>query len=191
MVKLFEGDSPTIEEIRKLRKPRTHTVGLPMDSDVLTRIEELEKELRLAVRLDANQNREPEAPAIEAELEALRAEAEDSVVEFTFQEIPRKQYRALLDAFPDPDGKRRADDETIAPHLIAACCIDPEMTLDDAQAIWDEWSDVAASTLYGAAIMVNEALTRVPFGVSATAKIPGSEPNSTTAPSEGSDTATS
>jgi hypothetical protein len=191
MGRLFEGDTPTIDEIRKLRQPRTHTVGLPLDQEILARIEQLEGDLRRAEKLDASQNRDPEAPAIAAELDELRGEAEGSIVAFTFQELPRKRYRAILEAHPDPTGKAAFDAEAAAPALIAACCIEPAMTLADAEAIWDEWSAIATTILYGAALMVNEGQTKIPFGVAGTARTHASGPSSTTAPNTESVTTSS
>lgn len=185
MARQFETDRPTIEEIRKLRQPRTHSVALPIDAGLLEEIAETERELAVAKRIDDNENRDPEAPAIEERLAALRAEAETAVVIFTFRELPRKAYRALVDEHPDPDGKMRWHEETFAPALIAACCADPEMTLADATAVWDEWSEVATQILYGAAVIVNEGKTRIPFGVSGSGRTHGSAPSSPSATSEG------
>ena len=188
MGKKFAGDRPTIEEIRKLRQPRTETVGLPLDSDLLERIDEIERNLIRVRREDERLNREPLAPQLEAELEQLRADAEEQVVLFTFQELPRKQYRALMDSHPAPSKGLRFDPETFAPALISQCCIAPEMGYDDAIAIWEGWSEAATNVLFGAAIAVNEGQTKVPFGATGIGRTADSGPSSTTAVPEDSDT---
>src|SRR3546814_1307512 len=46
MTRQFTSDSPSFDEIRALRKPRTETVWVPLDTDLMERIETLEKQIR-------------------------------------------------------------------------------------------------------------------------------------------------
>lgn len=191
MPQQFQSDRPTIDEIRARRTPRTRTEWVPLDADLLTRIDELEREVALAKRVDERENRRPEAPRLEAELAKLRAEAELAAVPFTFQELPRKAYRDLIRAHPSTDPQRRWDEDTFAPALIAASCVQPAMTADDAQDVWDNWGASVAYVLFGAAYAVNEEPSRVPFSVTASASTAASAPSSSTAPPEASPTASS
>lgn len=181
MTKQFTTDSPTFDEIRALRKPRTKTVWVPLDADLLARIDELEREVRIAAKRDETENRPPEAPRLRAELEHLQTEAEAAAVAFTFSELPRKQYRDLIAAHPDPDGKLRWAEETFAPALLAACATSPTLTPSQAQELWDEWGDSVAYALFDAAYLVNEGPTKIPFGARSSAATPDSEPSSDSA----------
>lgn len=182
MPKQFTTDSPTIDEIMAVRKPRTDSVWVPLDADLLARIEQLEREVKIAERLDEREHRRPEAPGLRAQLDELEAEAEEAAVEFVFQEMPRKAYRTLKASYPDPAGKMQFDPETFPPALLAVCCTKPAMTAEQALAVWDEWGPSITDLLGGAAILVNEGPTRVPFGARSSAGTTDSAPSSTTAP---------
>lgn len=175
----FDTDRPTIEEIRKLRKPRTETVWVPLDTSITERVEQLQRDLREAQRIDNREHRTPQAPRIQQELDAAIAEADRAAVGFTFQELPRRDYRALIEAHPDPSGSKRWDEDGFAPALIAACCVDPEMTLEDAEAIWSEWGESTTWALFSTAWKVNEGKVEVPFFGGSTNGTRGSPPNST------------
>lgn len=184
--KKFETDRPTFAEINAIRKPRTTTVWLPIDAEVLDRIEDLERDLRIATGDDEREHRVPKAPAIKAELEALRveAEAETAAVAFKFGELPRKQWRDLIDTHRSEDPARRWDENTFAPAAIAASCLEPQISADEAQTIWDEWGTSHGYVLFSAAVMVNEETPKVPFSVTDTAANRDSQRSSTTAPPE-------
>lgn len=202
MPQQFTTDSPTWAEIRAARKPRTDTVWVPMDGEVLEEIAQLEKLVVVAERMDETEHRTPEAPRLRSQLSELQEAAEAAAVPFTFTEINRRQYRALIEACPPTDPKWKWDEDKFAPLLIAASCSQPDLTTipradfvrllapgvnaDDlaehagpAFEIWDGWSEAAAYVLYGTAYGVNAQATNIPFSVTATARTPASQPNST------------
>ena len=196
MAKKFASDKPTIAEIRRLKTPARKTVTIVLDDAAAAEIADLEKKLAEAEAFDADHNAAPTAPAVEEQLEQARDEFREMIVEFTFEAMGRKAYDELVDAHP-PTPKQKEDGysynpETHAAALIVASCIDPEMSLADAQAIWEEWGTAEAQLLYMTAVAVNAAgERRVPKSVLGTGPTRRSGPSSTTASPSVSPTASS
>lgn len=186
MPKKFASDKPSIAEIRKLRQKRRRSVWVPLDAELAHRIQELERDLREAKRLDAREHRTPQAPVIQAELDDLYGQADRAAVQFTFEELGRADFRALIAEHPDPTGKTRWNEDTFAPALIAACCVEPEMELEDAEAIWNEWAQSSVWPLFATAWELNEGKVEVPFFGRNTSETRGSPQSSTSA--SGTDT---
>lgn len=213
MPKRFETDSPTFDEIRALRKPRTHTVWVPMDEHVIGEIEALEKQIRVEERQDEAQHRRPVAPKLRKRLDELTAKADEAAVPFALQEIPRRVYRALIDVHPaqaddEARGIKRWHEDGFAPALIAVSTTQPELSTiprsdlleliasgaaaEDIRAhiapaveVWDDWPASVAYMLFGAAYDLQEGETKIPFTVRSSSETPGSPLSSTTAPAEG------
>jgi len=120
MTKHFMSDSPSIDEIMSVRKPRTEELWLPLDNDVLAEITEVEQLLAKARRDDERLNRVPQAPRLQERLDELHEAAAEAAVRFVCRELPRKQYRDLIEAHPPVKEGRRWNDETFGPALIAA-----------------------------------------------------------------------
>lgn len=175
---------PTFAEINAQRKSKTQTIWLPLDSDLLEEIDELDRQIRVAERLDEREHRTPEAPRLKAEVEELRNRLEASAVAFKVRELPRKQYRDLIDKHPSDEPALRWNEVTFAPALIAAAIVSPAMTGDDAQTFWDDWGAGPAYAVFGAAVAVNEEPPKVPFSARSTAGTTGSNSSSTTADPE-------
>jgi len=205
MAKQFEGDSPTWDEIRKLRKPRTTDVWVVLDNELMSRIEGLEREIDVEARADERQHRKAKAPALRREREKLLDDAADAAVPFSLVELPRKIYRALIDAHPptDDDKKRgvnRWHEDGMAPALIAACCTSPALTtvpradylaavgsganarklrdmVGPAVEIWDEWALSTSFQLFAASYELQEASSQVPLSVRSSNGTRDSEPS--------------
>lgn len=204
MPKQFDTDSPSIDEIMELRKPRTESAWVPLDADVLNRISELERDIpREEKRDERRTDGPPVAPQLREELEELQEHAHESAVQFTFQAVGRKHYRELIDAHPPDDEDReralaqfgdrrlaRWHSDTFVPALIAACVVEPAMTEEQAQTLWDEWDLSVAELIGGMAVSVNEGETKVPPIVSGTGRTNGSPPSSTSASATDEGTAT-
>lgn len=205
MPQQFDTDRPTWDEIRAVRQPRTSSVWVPLDNDLLAQIAALERAVTTAEKIDETEHRIPEAPKLRDRLDALRSQAEAAAVQFSFAEIPRRRFRAIVDACPPADPAWRWDEDRFAPLLLAATCAAPELTsgitradlverlvpgvaYDDiaeliapAVELWDDWSEAACYMLYGVAHEVNAQAATVPFSVTATARTPASHPSSTSA----------
>lgn len=100
---------------------------------------------------------------IEAEMEKLWGEAEGSIVKFVFQDIGRKKYDDLVTAHPPTkeqikeweeeggEGRLAYNVSSLPPALMAATAVDPEMTVEEATRIFDEWGNFEVTRLFAAA----------------------------------------
>lgn len=179
-----KNERPTIDDIIARKKPRTRSLWVCIDGDLVSEIERLEAEVSREERVDQREHRRPVAPQIRAKLDKLRERRDEAAVEFTFSAIPKREYRRLIDEHPDPDGKLRWHEDTFAPALIAACAVEPAIPLDRAETICDEWGESEYTQLFHAALMVNAEESQVPFSVRSTEPTPDSESSSTSAAKE-------
>ena len=111
----------------------------------------------------------------EAELEAARARVEEAkaaldevTVVMTFRSVGRKAYDDLVMAHPPTDEQKEMDysynPETFTPAIIAASCVEPDLTLEEATAIFDEWNGSEISQLFLTALEVNTARRTADLG---------------------------
>jgi hypothetical protein len=96
-------------------------------------------------------------------------EGEKHEIELKFVSIGAKAYDKLAAKHP-PTVEQRLEGstfntETFAPALIAACCVDPEMSETEAKQLWnsDTWSRGDRLSIYRAAVEVNNAGMDIPF----------------------------
>ncbi len=100
----------------------------------------------------------------EAALEDAEAAAAEVVVAFRFRGLGANDWDALVDEHPataEQKAEARRDGtpapvwnkDTFGPALVAACCIEPEMTYEDAQQLWksEEWNFAELRDLFNAA----------------------------------------
>lgn len=171
-------------QLNASRKPRTLTRWVTLDVDGLTRIAELEREIKQATEDDETLHRAPLAPALREERDALLRGIEANAVKFTFQALTRKAWRDLIAQHPHPEkpDTLRWNADTFIPAAITACCIEPEGV--DGAVICEEWDEATARLLGDMAVSVNEQRTDIPFFARSTNETPGSPPSSTTPPPE-------
>jgi hypothetical protein len=115
------------------------------------------------------------------ELDAYRAEIEDTAVTFTFRELKRPEWNAVLRACPPKDPRLRWDEDLFGPALLAACCVDPKMDADQAMRLWGSLGNSGAAVLLQTAYALQEVAARVPFGGNESESTTTSDSNSTTA----------
>jgi hypothetical protein len=90
-------------------------------------------------------------------------------VGLTFRGIPAHEYDKLISKFPPrPQDKKQGygyNPDEFGPAIIAATCIEPEMSVEDAKDIWksDDWNRGERMQLLMAAIEVCTAGLNVPF----------------------------
>lgn len=96
-------------------------------------------------------------PLLEKQLKQAEIDIEENTWELVFRSISRKDLRFLLDYHAPTDEQREEHPEmlynpdTFPAALIAACCVEPVMTYEDAKMVFDEWSDAEAWSLFDAA----------------------------------------
>lgn len=181
-----------IEDIIKGRsaKRRRHSVAIALDPDDADTWHDLRgavaNETATWERAMAGSLGETAKPArlveAEAALDAFEAAALDDgrIVEFVFEGIGKPAYEVLrhehrpskedTDA-AGPLGARliRFDDRTFPQALIAASCVDPQMTVDEADKLASLLDQLEFNALFAAAEHVNQgasALTGVDLGKS-------------------------
>jgi hypothetical protein len=98
------------------------------------------------------------------ELEKMRAEAGEHMVTFKVKGISVDRYERLVRAHP-PTPEQRAEakregrnlswsPDTFPAALVAACCVEPKMSGEDAAALWadDEWTKADLDELFQTAL---------------------------------------
>lgn len=176
------SEAPTIADIRARKKPRRQEVDIPLDSGAVDELARLQKALARAEARDEMINRgKKQAPAIRKQLEELEEVIGESFATFVFQQLPRSVYKELIEAHPPVEEGRRWNDATFPADLIAVSCIQPKLTAQDVSEMFSDtdecWGQTEWDLLYGAALMVNEGETRVPFGGRGSKKTPESAPS--------------
>lgn len=196
--KKFKSDTPTMEEIRRLKKPNTRKVAILLDSalshqmdDVASEIERLKRTKSMRSGLDNPTQKQIDE--LEEKLIELEEEAAGLTVEFTFQDLGRKRYDALVTDNPATDedqeawkrmggeGKLAYNLESFPPALISACAISPKISLEEAKAIFDEWSEGDLEMLFTTALLACKEPTSLPKSRAASVRMQDSQQNSTTA----------
>jgi hypothetical protein len=159
---------PTFDRLKK-KAPLEQKVTVVVDAELFESYEQATSALERAKLLN-EPTEELEAAATAAE-EALR---QDGVETLVFRSIGRKAYDALVEEYPPTEeqiteyradnpqrdgspgkGKPAYNIETFAPALIAASCVEPEMTVEQVTELFDGWTSVEIQELWVAALAVN------------------------------------
>ncbi len=180
-----------VSEILGKRTPRSKTIRLLLDGAAQDELERARTELRNAKRLDKEADESGTGTLATASLvpdaEKRYAEIEGSILEdsaiFTFKAVSRRKLREIREEHPptaeqwdiyrerakanplvqpptfDPDG--------IAPQLIEAALVEPELTLEEATELWDELSDGEAAQIYDASWEVSMEAASIPLSATA------------------------
>lgn len=97
-------------------------------------------------------------------------EGGQDVATLLFRALGAQDYDKLLGKHP-PTAQQRLEGhsynlDTFGPALLSRVCVDPEMTEDEAKAIWTsgEWSRGEIMTLFGHAVEICNQGMDVPFG---------------------------
>jgi len=206
MAKQFKSDTPTIEEIRRRKKPLSATIEISLDPDLTREMVALEAQIeRAQSRSNIAQGAAglagarsladlPDVEQLQADLDALwvRAREESAIQAFVFKDPGRKAYDDLVTACPPSDEQKQEwrdgggdgslayDPDLFVPRLMALCATSPEMTEADAEALCDEWSTGDITKLFNGALSVCLGVAPVPKSprlLTDTVEILSSEPN--------------
>lgn len=97
----------------------------------------------------------------EVEVVVTGDDGETESVTLVFQSIGSAAYDKLVAKYPPSQAQKNQglqyNIDRFAPALVAECCVDPEMSLEDALEIWesDTWNRGELNLLFMAAIEVN------------------------------------
>lgn len=207
MAQKFKSDKPTMEEIVRLKKPNRKEAPILLDSELSAEITKKQQEIEaLDRKVKSSRGKSladttgKELLTLSEELEALLDKAEESTVIFTFQDIGRKKYDDLVRDHPPTDDQKKEfkeqggngvlayNPETFPQALMSKTCIQPIMTLEEAEKICEEWSEGDIETLFFTAIAACKERTSVPLSKRGIETTPTSLSDSTTAENEESPT---
>jgi hypothetical protein len=182
-----------IDEVLAGIKPAQRTVPVCIDGTLGELLDEAKAEWADAVEGSVAVGN----PAVSAALDRIRdleAQAESATVEFTVRNIGRKAWRKLITEHPPPADDLegwRFDPETFPVAALAASCVDPVMTLEQADLLAAKLSDGQFQKLSAAVFDVNVGDDLIPKFAPALDATQRFEAISTTASPEGSPTASS
>lgn len=154
--------------ISSVRLSEAH-VPLCLRGDLLAAREKLERRLQEANQLDQVNSLASGGSArrIAEELQRTLAEIEENTHSFRFRALPRPEFRDLQERHPprpgnDLDMAVGGDMETFPAPLIQACCIDPQMTMEQVESLLDVLSEGQVMELFGCAITLNRSRVDLP-----------------------------
>ena len=205
MGKKFTSDKPSTAEILRLKKPNERSCEILLDPELGRKIREKENELE---KVEARKRRSrdlatPGPEGIQAELDALYEEAADAYVTFTFRDIGKKKYDALIMAHPPSEddikqwemgggqGKLAYSITTFPAALISVTSTEPKITPEEATSIWEEWGAGDIETLFITAMAACMEKTSIPLSRRGSGRTTASDLSLTTALNGESDTADS
>lgn len=157
----------TAREILATARTRETVVRLCLRGDLVAEFEAAEARLADLTMGVGWGDGDAETQALAERLTELRAEMLEDTVEFRFRALRRKAWDDLEREHARPEGGLNLD--TMAPALIAASLVDPEMSATDLDELYDVINDGQRGALFTAAWNVNTEATEVPFSDRASA----------------------
>lgn len=148
------------------------TVPHCVRGDLVAEVERLERELAQAQTKDARLTGNTQAREIAERIEAVRAEMQDSVVEFTLRAMPKRAFQKfLVDHAPREDNAQDRllgyNSETLTDDLVLASLASPELTDEQWEKLCDCMTAAQWNEFVEAANALNMQGVSVPFSLSA------------------------
>jgi hypothetical protein len=157
----------SIEDILAEARPRERTVKVCIRGDLAGRMEELQDALA-----QTSTDWEPSdlsemhpGRAIAEEMKALREQIHAAERPFTLRYIGDKAYSDLMAAHPSKEADEAFDSETFPRALIAASCVDPVMSEEQAAQLFEKINEGEIKRLFDAAWDVHNSSEMVPFSL--------------------------
>lgn len=162
----------TYAQYKAKKTRREITYPLVTDDDTVVVYRLAEERLRKArLRTDP-----AELAAAQAAVEEAEKAIRDCTLLYRLRALPRKgdgSWQALVADNPptrerleeyrkevdNPKATLRWNGETFGPALVAACLIEPEVTVEQAQEMATDWNEAEWDGLFAAAIQLNETAT--------------------------------
>ncbi len=177
--KAKNGAAPlTFDHLLSAKKPVTRRVPINFDAEVVDEYNIAEaayEAMTLTAETDLERQRTPEDRQREQQrqdaITTRRNRAESALLEnqqiVVMQSPGRKRYEALVSEHPPTDEdiaevKRMFGQEAEAPYhaetfgpaLVSLCCIEPQMTPEQVQELFDEWNQQETTSLFAEALGV-------------------------------------
>ena len=171
MAKKQPGRQRTVAEITAAARLRERTVTLAFAGDLQDQVEQLQQELADASSWTSTSLADVHpAQELSRQIESLREEMTENEATFRFRALPARQFSDLLAQHAAPGGTGALFDvNTFPPALIARCCVDPAMTVDEYAELAEVLSHAQQEVLFDAAWTVNQQVPSVPFSLMSSA----------------------
>lgn len=161
---------PDIKDVLAKAKPRELTVRICLAGDLAAEVDRLEGQLAAVSEWKPNSIAdEHPGVALAEQIAAARERMRESEVEFTFRALGAKAWSDLVAAHPGKTDGEAWDPDTLAPALVAASAVDPAMTQDDVDELFEALNMGQRQALMDAAWQVNGEATSIPFSLHASA----------------------
>lgn len=166
---------PSIEDILKQAMPRERTVMVCIRGDLASEVERLADELAKVSKEWEPTDLTQEHPGreISAKLKAAQEAAQAAQVPFVLRYIGDKAYSDLLAAHPSDNERELFDDRTFPRALVVASCVDPRMTAEQAEKLYEVINKGEQTKLFDAAWDVHNSADTAPFSLAASALLAG------------------
>lgn len=162
--------------------PDTASVGICFDRRLLSELETIEKELEetKAEKVDGMLGQDEATSRVqnlEQRVEDLRKDIQGKTRTFVFESIGRRKWMDLLAEHPPTDQQKEEfeeqfgeaglrpdhNPETFSPHALAASCVKPGLTVDEAVWLMENMTEKTWNRIVGACFSVNLLGSRDPF----------------------------
>lgn len=173
--------------ISQVKRPEK-TTQVCLAGDLAAEHEGLERDLQLASEQPSEGGgslaggKNPLATELAKQIMALREKMREHTVVFRFRGLPRRQYSDItVKCAPTPEAKAEGADvdwEAFSVELVAACAIEPPMTVEEAGDLADVLTQAQWDSLVNAAFAVNKRDVDLPFSYVASAILQTSKRNS-------------
>lgn len=177
-----------IDDLKASFRRRRVEARVLLDGSLLDEHARLEAALSKAVKDDVMKNRLPESPGLTDEITALEARIEAEQKLFIFEGIGQYAWQNLAADNP-PSKEQRAvgydmNPHTFAPKAVAASCVEPELTEEDAEWLMLNLDVAEWDRLWVACLVANIGERDRPKSLVATVAATARNGSSTTAPPE-------
>jgi hypothetical protein len=164
--------------ITSARRPET-TVPLCMRGDLQAVWEQLDRDFDTADKEITDEVTEGGSPVLAVKIAKQMAEVEremrDSTVIFILRGLSRSQWQEIVKENPPIEGVdeegAEVNEESFVTAMIAQCCADPSMTIEQAKRLHDEVTDGQWQSLATAAWQVNKNTPTVPYSLAASTRL--------------------
>jgi len=154
----------THAEVMAMAKRRETKVRICVAGDLAAEADQLAAELAALKGQSGMSLADGEERArIQSELDEVAALMREAEVEYRFRALPRKERSDLIAAHP----KRPGEDEewnleTYPAALVAACVVEPVMSVSEVNQLFDVVNEDGCARLFNAAWRANQAPTNIP-----------------------------
>lgn len=174
------------DDILASAKLPEESVPICLRGDLQRRHEDLERDLEEAQEADKQGSSLADggqARKVAEEIQRVEAEMREHTHPFAFRALPSREYRDLVEQHPmrenhQLDALYGVNMLTFPAAVIARCCIDPVMTVDQVERLLEVLTDGQQMDLFIGAGRVNRERIDVPKSVAASAILAASAPKS-------------